>query len=174
MSITNEQISLVEPGAEFASEFLSMTAEYQQAGEDYYSFVSGDFVTYLRRIDEMARDIRLPHGIVPMTTFWLVKDGQTILGESKLRHRLTPALQIEGGHIGYIIRPSRRRKGYGTLILSLTLEKARVLGLERVLVTCDTDNIGSARIIEKNGGVLAGRAVSHRSGKFVSQYWIEL
>ena len=109
-----------------------------------------------------------------MTTYWLVKDNEIVLGESRLRHRLTPALENEGGHIGYAIRPRQRRKGYGTCILRLTLEKARDMGLDRVLVTCDTDNLASARIIEKNGGALAGYGISPQSGIQVSQYWIDL
>jgi predicted acetyltransferase len=118
--------------------------------------------------------IDLPPGIVPMTSFWLVEDDQTVIGESRLRHRLTPALEIEGGHIGYAIRPSARRKGYGTRILALTLERARVMGLRQVLVTCNTDNIASARIIEKNGGLLDGYALSPHSRVQISRYWISI
>jgi predicted acetyltransferase len=109
-----------------------------------------------------------------MTAFWLVKNNQIILGESRLRHSLTPALEAYGGHIGYVIRLSQRRKGYGTLILKLTLEKARAIGIQRVRVTCDTDNIGSARIIERNGGMLSGYSVDPKNGKGTSQYWIEV
>jgi predicted acetyltransferase len=87
---------------------------------------------------------------------------------------LNPDLEIEGGHIGYAIRPSLRKMGYGTLILTLTLEKARALGLRGVLVTCDTENLGSARIIEKNGGVLESVAISPDSNKKISRYWIEI
>ena len=110
---------------------------------------------------------------MPENTFWLVLNSR-ILGRSKLRHWLTPELEHEGGHIGYDIRPSERRKGYGTLILELTLKRAKSLGFGRVLLTCDTDNVASARIIEKNGGKHSGQAVSNRSGKPISQYWIEL
>ena len=110
---------------------------------------------------------------MPENEFWLVSENR-VLGRVKLRHRLLPALEHEGGHIGYDIRPLERQKGYGTLLLKLTLLKAKELGLNRVLLTCDTDNIGSAGIIEKNGGVLSGQAISKKSGKPISQYWIEL
>ena len=73
-----------------------------------------------------------------------------------------------------MIRPSQRRRGYGTRILALTLDKARLLGLERVLVTCDDDNLGSARIIEKNGGLLASKGLSTSSGVLIRRYWIAL
>jgi len=109
-----------------------------------------------------------------MTTFWLVRDDQMILGESRLRHALTPALEAFGVHIGYVIRTSQRRKGYGTLILKLTLEIASAIGIQRVRVKCDTDNIGFALIIERNGGILSGYSVNPRNGKRISQYWIEV
>ena len=83
-----------------------------------------------------------------------------------------PHLEKEGGHIGYDIRPSERRKGYGTVLLALTLKKAQELGLHEVLVTCDSDNVDSVRIIEKNGGELIGRAVSEHTGKEVNRYRI--
>jgi predicted acetyltransferase len=96
------------------------------------------------------------------------------VGASRLRHALTPALEDIGGHIGYDIRPTERRKGYGTRLLALMLHKAKALGLARVFLTCDTENVASAKIIEKNGGVLASQSVSPRAGVLVSRYWIEL
>lgn len=111
---------------------------------------------------------------MPESTHWLVRDGTTFVGFSRLRHRLAPALEHHGGHVGYAIRPSERGKGYGTRILALTLNKAREMGLDRVLVTCDTDNLASVRVIEANGGVLQNQSVSNRSGKMISRYWISL
>jgi predicted acetyltransferase len=83
-------------------------------------------------------------------------------------------LEEEGGHIGYDVRPSERRQGYGTLLLRLTLNQARALGLKRVLVTADTPNVASWRIIEKNGGVLHTEALSQQTGGLLRKYWIEL
>ena len=71
-----------------------------------------------------------------------------LIGVSSLRHHLTHALEHHGGHIGYAIRPSERRKGYGTRLLAMTLDQ-HAMGFRRVLVTCDTDHIASARVIEK-------------------------
>ena len=85
-----------------------------------------------------------------------------------------PHLEKEGGHIGYNIRPTERKKGYGTAILSLTLAKARGLGLKEVIVTCDSDNVGSLVIIEKNGGQHISTAASDHSGKQVNRYKIVL
>lgn len=136
--------------------------------------IESNFPAYIRRLDEVSQGTGLQPGYVPCTTFWLIKNNTQILGESRLRHWLTPSLEHEAGHIGYVIRPSERRKGYGTHLLALTLEKSRDLGLDRVLLTCDTDNIGSARIIEHNGGKLASQGISNSSGKPISRYWINL
>lgn len=167
---------LIEPSSDYQLEFLDMVLENQNAGVNYghQKTAQEDFAVYLRKTKDSARGVDLPEGHVSLITFWLVRGDRGILGESHLRHDLTPALEVQGGHIGYNIRPSQRRKGYGTLILALTLEQARKVGLRRIRVTCDTDNIASARIIEKNGGKLSGQAISSWSGKLISQYWIEL
>jgi len=166
---------LMSPSDQYQREFLEMAADYRQAGESYsqHRLAEQDFAAYLAQVAHDAQGIGLPAGYAPMSSFWLVKDG-VIVGESRLRHYLTPALEIEGGHIGYAIRPSERGKGYGTLILALTLEQAKMRGLQRIRVTCDTDNLASVRVIEKNGGQLAGQAISTRTGKPIFQYWIDL
>jgi predicted acetyltransferase len=170
-----ENVWLLEPDGSWKEAFLAQVADFERAGEQYAHFrrAKQDFEAFVDRLRQDAQGIGLPEGIVPMTSYWLVDSAGAMLGESRLRHYLSPALEVEGGHIGYAIRPSARRNGYGTHILALTLEKAQARGLKQVLVTCDTDNLGSARIIEKNGGVLAGHAVSPRSGKQISQYWID-
>ncbi len=150
-----------------------MAAEYSSAGEDRYDSAAEDFDAYLRGLRDGARGAGLAPGRVPHSTFWLAS-GRRLIGRSVVRYRLTPELEEEGGHVGYDIRPSERRKGYGTLILRLTLEEVRGLGLSRVLVTCDTDNVGSAKVIEKNGGRLESRGVSKRTGKLISRYRVEL
>lgn len=91
-------------------------------------------------------------GIVPHTTWWWV-DGEDYLGRISVRHRLTDFLRDVGGHVGYYVRPSRRRRGHATAMLRAVLPYAADLGLERVLVTCDDTNEGSRRAIEAAGGV---------------------
>ena len=90
-----------------------------------------------------------------------------------IRHTLSDHLREFGGHIGYEIRPSARRRGYGTLILKLALERARELGISPVLVTCDVDNLGSRGVIEANGGELEGEfEVPQYHDKPIRRYWI--
>jgi predicted acetyltransferase len=98
----------------------------------------------------------LPAGFVPATEFWMA-EGTHFLGRVVLRHYLNSSLELFGGHIGYEVRPTERRKGYARQGLALALPEARKLGLTEVLITCDDDNLGSIRVIESNGGVLIDR-----------------
>ncbi|MBA3781084.1 MAG: GNAT family N-acetyltransferase [Nocardioides sp.] len=108
----------------------------------------------------------LPEGRVHSDYWWMV-DGDEFVGYLAIRHDLTEFLLNEGGHIGYGVRPSRRREGHATRALELALVRAREIGLDRVLLTCD-DNTPSLRTIERNGGVLE----DIRNGK--RRYWISL
>ena len=87
-------------------------------------------------------------------TYWWITDGETYLGAISLRHRLTDFLLNAGGHIGYGIRPSARRRGFAGWALGAVLPEAKDIGLDRVLVTCHEDNVASAKVIEHNGGQL--------------------
>jgi predicted acetyltransferase len=172
-------LTLEAPSPRLEASFWEMVAESDAAGEPFFSqqlrmLAQRHFAAYTGLLAAWARGERLPRGHVPGHVYWLVRSGTDIVGTSRLRHCLTPTLEDIGGHIGYDIRPSARRRGYGTRLLALTLERARALGLDRVLLTCDTDNVGSARIIERNGGVLASQGVSPAWNKPVSRYWIAL
>lgn len=167
------EIKLIPATSHFREEFWDMAREWLAQDDPRYRAGLDDFESYMAQVERYRRGVDLLPRFVPSSEFWLVK-GRRILGRISVRHRLNANLEIEGGHIGYDVRPSERRKGYGTLMLELALEEARKLGLKRVMITCDTDNIASAKIIEKNGGVFAGHDISPRSGKQLNQYWIEL
>ena len=108
--------------------------------------------------------------MVPATHFWLI-DGQRYLGDLDLRHCLNDSLRRYGGHIGYTIRPSERRKGYGKLVCKLGIQEARKRGIDDILITCDDDNIASCKIIEANGGVLRDK-IDNQRGVLTRRYWI--
>ncbi|HEV2239244.1 MAG TPA: GNAT family N-acetyltransferase [Ktedonobacterales bacterium] len=172
-------VALVAPDARYAAAFRALLADYHAVGELFFSMgtearIAQGFAAYLAHLAALARGEGLSPGVVPETMYWLVRDDVEVLGASRLRHRLTPALEDAGGHIGYSIRPSARGQGYGTLQLALTLERARALGLARVLLTCDSANVASARVIERNGGELASQGYSAITGTEVSRYWIAL
>ena len=152
--------------------------EFVAAGETDYGWLNEyreySFPEYLAFLQAGERGEFKPEIYVPQTVFWLSTPQGQLLAVSRLRHRLNPGLEIEGGNIGYAVRPSARRQGVATHLLGLVLDQARLIGLTRVLVTCDHDNTGSARTIEKNGGVLEDQRISPESGRLIKRYWIEL
>jgi predicted acetyltransferase len=128
----------------------------------------------LQRMVDYSKGRSLPDGWIPASFFWLLDDAGAVVAASSLRHTLTPLLQVHGGHIGYRVKASERGKGYGTQILALTLPEAKRLGLERVLLTVDSDNERSIRIIERNGGVMEDEGIDETTGRLHRRYWIEL
>lgn len=153
-------MELILPGPAYEASYRQAMEEYARAGLSPTFFFGGaercPAGLFARFADYRAgRD--LPAGYVPCTCLWLV-DGEEFLAEVSIRHRLTPALERFGGHIGYAVRAGRWGQGLGTRLLAGALEYARgPLGLAWVLLTCADGNAGSARVIEKNGGVLLDR-----------------
>lgn len=95
-----------------------------------------------------------------------------MVGAVNIRHCLNDHLLLCGGHIGDGIRPSERRKGYATQMIGLALEECRKIGIKKVLMVCDKDNIGSAKSIIRNGGILENEVIEN--GKIKQRYWIDL
>ena len=169
-------MKLYLPSVEYRDAFLTMMFDYQRNGEHKYQVEHieepGVFENYVSGIQDYAGGFNLKPGRVQQSTFWLMENN-IIYGVSKLRHTLTDALYLEFGHIGYDVPPAHRRKGYGTFLLKLTLAEAASIGLERVMVTCDNDNVGSQKIILKNGGVFENEINIEHNGKTVCRYWID-
>jgi len=175
--VKDEPIQLIEPTEAMREAYMDFLSDFSAAGEkdiDGSGAPAGkDFGAFIRRLRNHSRGADLPNGWVPATMYWLVR-GRRILGACNLRHALTEALRDFGGHVGYSVRPGERNKGYGTLMFKLVLEKAWALGIARVLVTCDRNNVPSIRVIEKNGGVLDSESHSERAGRVTRRYWIDL
>lgn len=93
------------------------------------------------------------------------------MGAVNIRHRLNEKLLNSGGHIGYGIRPSERRMGYASVLLALTLEITRDMGLNKVLLVCDKGNLASEKTILKNGGQFESEYVEE-NGNVVRRFWI--
>jgi predicted acetyltransferase len=139
------------PGVEFTREAM----ESPEVFAEYAAFIAS----------QSQPDAPRPSGYVPCTERWMVADGEYV-GSISLRHELTDLLLTWGGHIGYSVRPSARRRGHASQALELMLPLCAEMGIDPVLVTCDTDNIGSLRTIEKNGGVYEDT----REGKL--RFWV--
>ena len=129
-----------------------------------------DFEAYLADLDHETA----PDGWVPDSVFFLLDtDRDRLIGAAHIRHCLNDSLRVTGGHIGDGIRPTERRKGYGTELVRLALLECKKLGIDRVLMTCDRDNIASAKTIVRNGGVPENEVVNEE-GKMEQRYWISL
>lgn len=171
-------IKLVKPSIEFKLSFINMINDYKRNNEkkytsDYFT-INFNFEEYLRDKEKAEKGLELPQGCVPTTEWWLINENIEIIGTVRLRHRLGEDNKYEGGHIGYDISPRFRRRGFGTKILELALEEAKKFGIEKVLVTCDADNIGSMKIIKSNNGIFEKEAISADSGKIFHRYWITI
>ena len=115
---------------------------------------------------------RRPRHFVTAHCFCLTDGSGRMLGAIQIRHRLNEALLKSGGHIGYGVRPSERRKGYAETMLSLALPAAKKLGIDRALITCSKSNTASARTILHCGGVLENEI--EEEGRITQRYWIDL
>jgi predicted acetyltransferase len=152
-------------------------AAYRATAPDYPEFLhyyrdGMPFARYLEVLDEQERGVGLPPRHVP-TTFLFAFVGARVVGRASIRHFLNEPLLAVGGQIGYVVVPEFRRRGYATEILRRSLDIVRArFGAERTLVTCDDDNIGSIRTIEKNGGVLENVAHYADRPKPKRRYWI--
>jgi predicted acetyltransferase len=130
---------------------------------------------YLERLAEHERGLNLPSPRHVPSTFLFAFVGPRIVGRVSIRHSLTATLERTGGHIGFVVVPEFRRRGYATAILRTALPLAREkCGTNRLLVTCDDDNVGSIKTIERNGGVLENVVTGSDLPTPVRRYWITL
>lgn len=132
-----------------------------------------NFKQMVQSLLDNEKGVNLAEGWVPDSTYWLVNHDRRIVGAVNIRHQLTERLLNSGGHIGYGIRPSDRRKGYATKLLALSLEKAKELGLNKVLVVCDKTNLGSLKVIVNNGGIPDSDFIED-NGNTIKRFWINL
>ena len=138
-------------------------------------FMDPDMNDVVQKFMDGRDQSKLPSWCVPSYDYFAVDDDKFI-GIIHIRVRLTDKLLNYGGHIGYGVNPKYWRMGYGKEILKLALQEYKDLILEdKILITCDDDNIGSYKIIEANGGVLENKVVNESSGeKFLTRrYWIK-
>jgi len=169
---------LVSPSREAHASFLEALAEYQAEGRhlelpvdlladpgEFARYVAalcsgverpGEPAFYLADLRGAALPTPFPDGYVPQSTYWWVA-GDEYLGRLAIRHRLTSHLLAEGGHIGYAVRPSARRRGHATAMLAAALPLAAALGIDIAHLDCEDDNVASRRVIERNGGWLERR-----------------
>jgi predicted acetyltransferase len=166
---------LVRPSLVFKDSYLAAVDEALENGEEQKytrENLEADFEYFLKHLENQENEPSEGSEAVPQAVFWLTK-GKEYIGRVTLRHRLNEELLKKGGNIGYDIRPSQRKQGYGAQALTLAIQEAKGLGLTRVLVTCDSDNEGSRKIIEANGGILENEVQSAIGPNWL-RYWIDI
>ena len=135
-----------------------------------------DEVDIIQKMKDTRDKTKLKPNRVVSYDYFAVDDDKFI-GVIHIRIELTQNLLSFGGNIGYGINPKYWRQGYGTELLRIGLIKAKELIKEdKVLVTCDDDNIGSAKVIENNGGVLENKVIHHSEfgEMLIRRYWIKI
>ncbi|MDF2961273.1 MAG: family N-acetyltransferase, partial [Paenibacillus sp.] len=144
-----DQVYLIKPSLDYRDAYLSFYEEWISSGEPIVPWVvrkdPSDFQAMIQFLSDEEKEELLPEGWVPASTYWLVDTAEKIVGAVNIRHRLNHKLLNSGGHIGYGIRPSERRKGYASALLAQALQKTTQSGLKKVLVVCDKGNTGSER-----------------------------
>ena len=168
------QLKLVKASPEYKKQITEMLDEWYAYGEKIIPYAIRhldyhDFEHYYRNLE--VKDTR--EGLVPdLTFFCLDVERDIMVGAVNIRHYLNEALLLNGGHIGDGVRPSERRKGVATKMIGLALQECKRLGINKVLMVCDKENIGSAKSILNNGGVLENEVVV--DGMIEQRYWITL
>jgi predicted acetyltransferase len=174
--MTEEPLVLIEPTAELESEYRAFLGDFVAIGQgDQLDWSSGSdtdtdpFDAYLARVRE-ARGRREDQG-GPDITYWLMR-GPRIVGTGNLRQYVSEAMRDYAGHIGYCVRPSERRKRYGTRMLTTLLQKAAGLGIDEALLTTGYDNPASQGVIENNGGRLISESYSVHAKHLLRRYLV--
>ncbi len=172
-------LKLVKPSIKYKKQYIEMMQEWELSGEKIipYSIRIADynnFETMIEHFEKESNGIDLKPNQVPATTLWAYDDKKDkIVGAVNIRHKLNESLLKNGGHIGDGVRPSERRKGYATEMIRLALEECKKLGINRVLMVCYKDNIGSSKSIQNNGGILENE-IPAEDDKIDQRYWIDL
>jgi len=163
---------LTPPSAVYRASYVGYVREMLAEGggvEWKPAMLERHFGDYVQMLLSKASDAAA--GMVAQSDYWLIVGG-AVVGRCSVRHALNAALLRYGGHISYDVRPSARRRGYGLRQCQLALGQAHALGIERALITCDDDNLGSIRIIEGCGGVLQDKIDNGRPAR-TRRYWVD-
>lgn len=167
-------LTLVKLEEKYSNQLLNMMDEWHATGEKIVPYAIRktdwhDFSSYLESLE--VKDNK--GGLVPDSTYFcLDTDRNIFVGAVNIRHHLNDSLLLNGGHIGDGVRPTERRKGLATEIIRLALQKCKKLGIQRVLMVCDKENVGSAKSIINNNGVLENEVVVN--GVVEQRYWIDI
>ncbi|MDO4283623.1 MAG: GNAT family N-acetyltransferase [Clostridia bacterium] len=174
-----EKIRLVFPTKEYQKQIEEYLEEFFKNGEYKLHGAGGldrikDVDEWLKKVNDDLSEKKITDHRVPATLFLAIRNSDNrLIGTIQIRHRLNEKLLFDSGHIGDSVRPTERRKGYATEMIRMALEECRKMGIKQVLITCNSDNIGSEKSIINNGGILENIVVDEDGNK-IKRYWITL
>jgi len=156
--------------AEFLDAFQAIEPHYPLTFSDANGYAGLDgYIEFWRALSTDAPPIA---GLAKTDTLLPMRDGR-VLGELRVRHWLTPRLEIEGGNIGYVVRSDERNRGVATAMLREGLRRAAALGLARALLTVRSTNAASLRVVAKCGGVMHDEVpLPEDSGELNRRFWL--
>lgn len=161
-------MNLVAPDTKYKESYLDAVREFQQEGLSWHT--ETDLEVLEENFEQFVDALLNKPG---ETTFWAIINDE-FAGKISIRHELTPALRIVGGNIGYDVSPKFRKQGVATEMLRKIIPYAKSLGLIEALITCNDNNVGSIKAIEKNGGVLKEKKQLALGKPLKRYYWIPL
>lgn len=172
-----DRLKLVLPTPEYKEKIMDYKVEFVQNGDSMDGTAGLNNVEtfeewYSLFLDNLKKET-VREGLVPSTTYIAIStDNGCLVGMIDIRHRLNDYLLNYGGHIGYSIRKSEREQGYATEMLALALKECTKLNIKKVLITCDKDNIASAKTMINNGAKLQNEIPE--GNRITQRYWITL
>ena len=173
-----EKLSLIKPSKSLVEQIKFYKKEFDISEEVDGTSLLMDFSNIFEWLEQIklyeSADTLPKKEYVIAYQYLLIRDKDfKILGMANLRKNLNDYLFNFGGHIGYSISPSERKKGYGKIILKKTIEEAKKLGMHDLLLTCNDENIGSIKIIEHNSGILENKVFEKDDNNTIRRYWIK-
>lgn len=172
------EIKLIKPSLEYGHDIMAYRQEFLELGDDMAGCGNlrecSSVEEWIDTIDLFENKETCPSDKVPSNMYIAVRLADNkIVGIIDFRHHINhPILSVWGGHIGYSVRPCERKKGYATEMLRQNLMNCREYGLDKVLITCDYDNVGSEKVITANGGIF--EKYVEVDGNSIKRYWIQL
>ena len=170
---------LIRPTNDYASQIAEYRQEFLNIGDSMDG--TGPLrelekpEEYIKVCEEYENVDKVPLHLVPATQFlFLRRNDNKLLGMIQVRNYFNDYLEKYAGHIGYSIRPSERRKGYAKEMLKMALPFCKEIGIDKVLITCKEENIGSEKTILSNGGVYERTVHEPTENKNLKRFWITL
>ncbi|MEJ8555017.1 GNAT family N-acetyltransferase [Tepidibacter sp. Z1-5] len=171
------RLKLVLPTPEYKEKLMDYKREFIESGDSMDGTAglgnAETFEEWYSAFCDNLKEETVRDGLVPATTYMAISsDDGRLIGMIDIRHRLNDYLLNFGGHIGYSIRKSERQQGYATKMLVLALIECKKLNIKKVLITCDKDNVASAKTIINNGAELENEIP--QGNRVTQRYWITL